>query len=127
VAPPKAQISGQTRFSAEQDFLPIEKQEVFPPEALLVLAQEKGVASCPESNELAMNQLPTSWSVASHIHLGGPHETDFVVLPNLAGDPQSGSRCFLGAIIGQFWVLRKTPKGYRLFLQCIHAQSNGAA
>jgi hypothetical protein len=87
----KAQISEQTGFSAEQDIAPVEKREVLPPEALPVLAQEKGVASCLESNELPMNRLPASWFAASRIHLGGPNETDFVVLPNLAGDPQSQS------------------------------------
>jgi hypothetical protein len=116
-APLKNKTSEQTGFSVEQDIAPVEKPEVLPPEALPVLAQEAGVASCLQSNELVANQLPASWFVASRIHLGGPNETDYVVLPNLAiNNPESSARCFLGPNTGQFWVLRKTPKSYVLLL-----------
>ena len=106
----------ETVFSVEQDFAPVEKPVTLPPEALPALAKEKGVASCLESNEMLANQLPTSWFVASRIHLGGPNETDYVVLPNLAINPESSALCFLGPNTGQFWVLRKTRTSYVLLL-----------
>jgi len=108
----KHKRSEQAGFSYEQEMAPIEKPEVLAPEALAVLAQEKEVASCLESNELAANQLPASWFVASRIHLGGPGEVDYVVLPDLT----SRSGCFLGANTGQFWIVRKTAEGYVLVL-----------
>jgi hypothetical protein len=115
-APLKNKISEQTGFSVEQDFAPVEKPEVLPTEALPVLAQEVGVASCLEGNELPVDRLPAYWFVASRIHLGGHDETDYVVLPNLTVNPESSALCFLGANTGQFWIVRKTPKGYRLLL-----------
>jgi hypothetical protein len=109
----------QRSFSVEQELVPIEKPSHLPKEALRVLAKEAGVASCLENENLSIDQLPSSWFVASVIHLDGPNEIDFVILPNLGSEPQhhpGPAACFLGANTGQFWIIRKTRTGYELAL-----------
>jgi hypothetical protein len=116
---PKPAIQEQRRFSVEQEIVPIERPVSLAGEALSVLAREAGVASCLDSNNLTPDKLPASWFVASQVHLADPNEIDFVVLPNLEGDSQTSlgsAGCFLGASTGQFWILRKTPQGFRLAL-----------
>ena len=109
----------QISFSVEQELVPIEKPSDLPYEALQVLAKEAGVASCLENQGISGNKLPSSWFIASEIHLDGQNEVDFVVLPNLESEPQhhpGPAVCFLGANTGQFWIIRKTSAGYGLVL-----------
>ena len=109
----------QSGFSVEQELVPVEKPSRLPQEALRVLAKEVGVASCLENEGVSSEQLPSSWFIASEIHLDGPNELDLVVLPNLASEPQrhpGPALCFLGANTGQFWIIRKMPSGYQLVL-----------
>jgi hypothetical protein len=107
----------QTQFSADVDegVSPVEELAVIPPEALIALAKDEGVASCLASSELPPEQLPAAWFIAS-IHLSSRGETDLVVLPNVAGNPRNWSGCFSGANTSQFWILRKNTRGYRLAL-----------
>jgi len=115
----KHRQSEQSDFSVEQELVPVEKPSHLSQEALQVLAKEAGVASCLKNEGLSSDQLPSSWFVASQIHLDGPNEVDFVVLPNLASEPQrhpGPAACFLGASTGQFWIIRKTCTGYELAL-----------
>lgn len=115
----KGEQKEQSSFSVEQDIVPIEKPSHLPQEALQVLAEEAGVASCLENEGLSSDKLPSSWFIVSEIHLDGPNEVDLAVLPNLASEPQhhpGPAACFLGANTGQFWIIRKTPSGYRLVL-----------
>jgi hypothetical protein len=115
----KNRQSEQNSFSVEQELVPIEKPAHLPQEALQVLAKEAGVASCLENEGLTSDQLPSLWFIASVIHLDGPNEVDFVILPNLDSEPQrhpGPAACFLGANTGQFWIIRKTRTGYNLAL-----------
>jgi hypothetical protein len=99
--------------------VPIEKPSHLPQKALQELAKEVGVASCLENEGVSSDKLPSSWFIVSEIHLDGPNEVDLLVLPNLASEPQhhpGPAACFLGANTGQFWIIRKTPLGYRLVL-----------
>jgi len=109
--------SEQTGFNSEQEILPVQRPVTLPKEALPALAEEAGVASCLENEQMARADLPASWFVGSAIHLSGPNELDLIVLPNLNLETIQGPRpvgCFIGANTGWFWVLRRTKAGYRL-------------
>lgn len=112
----------QSRFSAEQADVnePVAHPASLPAGALRALGTGGDVASCLKREGVQHEQVPTSWFIASKIHLDGPKETDFVVLPNLdmphESEAQRSVRCFLGANIAPFWVVRETPNGYELAL-----------
>jgi hypothetical protein len=65
---------------------------------------------------LPAGQRLSAWFIASKIHLGGPSETDLVVL----GNPRPGDAylCFYTpAGIGWFWVFRRTAGQPKLILK----------
>ncbi len=114
--------SEQSEFNSEQADAgqPIERPVNLPPSALHVLAEDESVSGCMADENIAHDQLPGSWFIASEIHLDGADEIDMVVLPNLnlprpPGDP-GPIACFLGANAAWFWVLRNTSQGYQLVL-----------
>jgi hypothetical protein len=112
----------QASFGAEEvPFKPLVKRPVPLPDLVLqILKVDDGVKSCLEYNPLAPDQLLSSWFIGSEIHLGGPHETDLVVLPSPRGEQ---SVCFHSAEgIGWFWVFRQASRNYQLVLQ---ASGNG--
>jgi len=118
----RARSEEQSRFNSEQGFAgePIQHPVSLPVGALRVLADDDGVSSCLENENMTRDQLPASWFVASEIHLDGPDELDLVVLPNLdTGIAQNLRRpagCFLGANTAEFWIVRKTSQEYELVL-----------
>ena len=117
-----ASTQEQSRFSAEQAAVnePVAHPVSLPAGALLALGTSEDVASCVKREGVKQDQIPASWFVASEIHLDGPKEIDFVVLPNLDMPPGSEAHgpvgCFLGANIAAFWVVRESSNGYQLAL-----------
>jgi len=115
---PKGEQSG---FSVELEITPVQKPVALSGKALLVLATDKHISSCLDSQNLPAEKLPANWFVASLIHLDGPNEQDLIVLPagRLPETPKgeiSANACLVGANTGGFWVLRQTPAGFRLVL-----------
>ena len=117
-AKPKEQKE-QSDFGSELEVVPIQLPITLRRAALDALSKDAGVASCLENEGISPNELPASWFVASEIHLDGENESDLVVLPGgrLPDTPKgeiSPNACFLGANTGQMWVLRNTPRGFKL-------------
>ncbi len=116
------QLREQSHFNIEQAYAaePIERPMAVPERARRVLAESAIVSSCLEGEDIARGHVPSSWFIASEIHLDGRDEVDLVVLPNLnAPKSQAGpgpAACFLGASTGWFWIVRQTPEGYQLVL-----------
>jgi hypothetical protein len=96
---------------------PVERPAELPTEALDALSRDGGVDSCLENDGISAKELPPDWFLASEIHLGGPNELDFVVLPSvLASDVHRGNDavCFLGASTAQMWVLHKSSDRFQV-------------
>jgi len=116
--PPTAEQSG---FNSELEVDPVLRPVALSGEALGVLAKDKHITSCLDSRNLPPEKLPANWFVASLIHLDGPKEPDFIVLPagRLPETPEgeiSANACLVGANTGGFWVLRQTSMGFQLVL-----------
>lgn len=126
--PEKDDQPEQTSFGADvgpREFMrkPIE----IPVAALEVLrdtlSMDRGTVNCLKKEDIAPEQVPASWFLASETHLDGPGEIDLIVQPNLPKIPPGGppnvpeARCLLGANVGPFWVLRNTRGRYGLLLE----------
>ena len=98
---------------------PLLKRPVAVPDAVSeILKRDDGVKSCLENNPLPPGQPLSSWFIASRIHLGGPNETDLVVL----GNPEPGDSypCFYTPSgLGWFWVFRQGAGQPELILKAI--------
>jgi hypothetical protein len=106
----------QSRFSAEQDIVPVEHPANLPEAVLGLLTTDNRVQQCVQHENLSANQLPPSRFVASEIHLDGKTEADLIVQPALLSDTPAANRCLFGARTVQFWVFRKTAQGYESVL-----------
>jgi hypothetical protein len=118
---PSAPVGEQSSFSVELEVAPVQKPVALSPEALRVLATDKHISSCLDSQNLPAEKLPANWFIASLIHLDGPNELDLMVLPSgrLPETPKgeiSANACLVGASTGGFWVLRQIPAGFQLVL-----------
>jgi hypothetical protein len=101
----------QTVFDAEPDSseMLVKVPAELPESALQVLRDTLtgGTLNCLKARGITPEQAPASWFLASEVHLNGPNEIDFVVLPNVASDvdPKNPAGCLLPANGGPFWVL----------------------
>lgn len=96
---------------------PVDRPAELPREALDALSRDGGVDSCLKNEGLSAKEPPSDWFLASEIHLGGPNELDFVVLPSvLASAVHRGNDavCFLGASTAQMWVLHKASDRFQV-------------
>lgn len=101
---PQKVVSGeQTTFSAEEDKFehPVPLNE----SAKKALASEQGIADVLKDEKLSVETMPEDWFTASEVHLSNPAEVDLVVM---------GNHIARGAYTSAFWVLRKSPEGYRV-------------
>lgn len=110
----------QTEFSCESDF---EHPVPLNASAMKALANEKSFADLVKQEELSADVEPEKWFTASEVHLSGPAEPDLVVM---------GTHLARGAYTSAFWVLRKSPDGYRVVfrddahdLQLLEPRTNG--
>lgn len=121
---PATLVRAQNTKSREQSHFNIEQGDVgsvtrpvsLPKGALDVLRRDQRIMHCARNQNISADQIPARWFIASEIHLDGPAETDFVVLPRFDLDLKPSNVCLMGANIGPFWVLAETPKGYKLVL-----------
>ena len=79
---PRTAAGEQSGFSVELNIDPVRKPVTLSSEALRVLATDKHISSCLDSQSLPREKLPANWFAASLIHLGGPNEIDLIVLPS---------------------------------------------
>lgn len=112
--------SEQTSFGAEA--IPGEalvKNPVEVPKAALQVlrgALSRGELNCVRVEEVRPEEIPSSWFVASEIHLDGPDEIDLIIQPQALSKSPSPNRCLFGAHAVPFWILAKADEGYRLLL-----------
>jgi hypothetical protein len=99
----KAPPAEQTSFSCEDEKFehPVQLNE----SAMKALAREKNFADLLIAEKLEADVEPEKWFTASEIHLSSPAETDLIVM---------GTHLARGAYTSAFWVLRKSPDGYRV-------------
>jgi len=108
----------QSEFS--QEVIKITRPSDAPKDVLQILRRNEYVLNCLQflrQEDEAPDEIPSSWFVASEIHLGGPKEVDFVVQPRELGRVPAENRCLFGARVIPFWVFRNTPKGFELILE----------
>jgi hypothetical protein len=118
---PRTPTEEQSGFNSELEIDPVQKPVALSNKALRVLAKDKLISSCLDSENIPPERLPANWFVASLIHLDGPKELDLIVLPagRLPETPEgeiSANACLVGANTGGFWVLRRTSQGFQLVL-----------
>jgi hypothetical protein len=110
---PVLQETEQWHFSSELDITPMKRPVEVPDEVLVLLRKNSIVLrnkSCLREAGTS-DRIPSSWFVASEVHLDGPDERDLIILPK--------NGCFLGANLGPFWIVRNSPEGYRLVLSWV--------
>jgi len=99
----KIESSEQNAFSAEEEKfehpVPLNKS------AKKALASEQSVADVMKDEKLSVETMPEDWFTASEVHLSNPAEADLVVM---------GNHIARGAYTSAFWVLRKSPGGFRV-------------
>lgn len=97
----------QTHFGAEGDF---ENPVAVPRAALESLRTSKNaddlIQSCAKDEGISVDQIPSSWFVASELRLSPTASSGLVV--------RGEHPCLGGAHIAQFWVLAKTATGYNI-------------
>lgn len=100
----------QVLFSSEIETAPLTKPVPVPSAVLGLLEKDellrKVTRPCLRMSGLTGDQIPSSWFVASSIHLGGSGDADLVILPQ--------NQCMNGANVGPFWIAIRTSMGYRL-------------
>jgi hypothetical protein len=65
---------------------------------------QESLRYCYQEEQRSAKDIPASWFSAAQVNVSGSPQSGLVV---------RGNGCFLGAHITQFWVLAKTPTGYR--------------
>ncbi len=95
----------QRRFSAEGTS--VERPASLPSEVVAILAQDSSVREILESEQLSADKLPTSWFLASEVHLNGPRERDLVVV---------ATGLLTGANVTTYWIFRPQGGGFKLLL-----------
>jgi hypothetical protein len=84
-----------------------------PKRVLQILNQDVDVKGCLSDNPLPRGHSLASWFIGSKIHLGGPGESDLVVVP-------ARYECFHSvAGIGIFWVFRPVAGQFELVLKTL--------
>jgi hypothetical protein len=91
----------QTHFSAED--LSVQKPAAIPKEIQEFLLRDDSVREVLASEDSLPTGFPSSWFLASIVHLGARNERDFVLV---------GQGPLLGANITRFWVFRQKISGY---------------
>lgn len=99
----KLEFSEQTSFSAEEE--KFEHPVSLNKSAKKALASEQSIADVLTDEHLSVETMPEDWFTASEVHLSRPAEVDLVVM---------GNHIARGAYTSAFWVLRKSPDGYRV-------------
>ncbi len=102
--PPKPRKHEQTVFGAENE---VERPVPVPDQVLLILNTDDHVRDCLTVK--GVSQAPTSWFIASEVHLHDSRQVDYVIQP--------GSGCIFGANTVPFWVFRKVDGRYELLLK----------
>ena len=95
----------QSHFGAE---VRVSRPVKLHPDVLSTLRKDKRSQTCLRKGQSPEN-IPSSWFVASAIHLDDDKATDVIV--------GAANPCLLGANIAPFWVFRNTGGGYQLVLQ----------
>jgi hypothetical protein len=111
----------QRRFSAEDETLT--RPASIPFEVTALLAQDSDVKYALTDEHLEPDAIPSSWFLASEIHLRNTREKDLVVI---AKGP------LMGANVTTFWIFRPGDHRYELVLKAAahtmvvkSARSNG--
>jgi hypothetical protein len=105
---PSSEVSHheQIHFSIEEDL----KRVVALPETVLdILMTDEFVvrARACEKRMAIPNEARSSLFAASEVHLSKSQQPDFVIL---------GRGCLMGTNIGSFWMVEKSPHGFRVVL-----------
>ena len=77
-------------------------------EARAALAGERSIADVLKDDGLTAETMPKDWFMASEVHLLSLDEADLVVV---------GDKIARGAYTTAFWVLRHSPKGYKVIFR----------
>jgi hypothetical protein len=98
--------------SGEQHVFSVEDETVtspasIPSEVIPLLAQDSEVKAAVVDEHIATDAVPTSWFLATEIHLGKPSEKDLIVI---------SKGPLIGANVTTFWIFRPTNRGYELLL-----------
>jgi len=95
----------QLHFSAEDEN--VQRPADIQQDAWKILQKDSGVQNVLENENLTAEQLPRSWFLASAVHLGGPQESDLIVIARSE---------LMGANLTTFLLFMQTPKGMKLVL-----------
>jgi hypothetical protein len=96
----------QRRFSAEDETLT--RPASIPSEVTVLLAQDSDVKYALADKHLGPDAVPSSWFLASEIHLRNTREKDLVVI---AQGPLTGAN------VTTFWIFRPGDHRYELLLK----------
>ena len=96
----------QTHFSAED--AGVQHAVKIPAEVMVILRNDERVRNALEWENLKPEALPGSWFSVAVVHLGPPHELDYIVAA--AEGPMVGTN------ISPFWVVVHNARGYKLVL-----------
>jgi hypothetical protein len=103
--PDKTGAREQLHFSAEEET--VTQPVSIPQDVLRILEGDRDVAESLKEQKLQPEQLPSSWFLASKVHLHGTEQSDLVVI---------SSGPLMGANVVKFWVFGRTPHGFELLL-----------
>jgi hypothetical protein len=98
-------VKEQTHFSAED--ASVQHPVRIPAEVMAILRNDERVRNVLESENLRPDALPEPWFSVAEVHLGPPHEVDYIV---------AGEGPMMGANISPFWVVIHNANGFRLAL-----------
>lgn len=106
----RAQKIPARESSIEQRTFSVEDESVkhpvpVPPKILRILAKDSAIQEILKNLDRSADALPTSWFLASEVHLNAPDERDLVVI---------GQGPSLGANVTMFWIFRPKHEDYEL-------------
>lgn len=96
----------QSHFSAEDES--VKRPSSLRRDVLSRLASDQYVAETLKQENLTADQLPTSWFLASEVHLQDAAKSDLVVM---------GTGPLLGANVTTFWVFGDTTHNLKMLLK----------
>jgi hypothetical protein len=96
----------QRQFSMEDESVKLAAS--VPPEIIALLARDPDVKDALAYEHLATETIPSSWFLASEVHLSSASEKNFVVI---------GRGPLLGANVTTFWIFRPRDHRYELVLK----------
>ena len=95
----------QLSFSAEDET--VRRPVALPEGVRQILKGDEYASSFLKDQDPPAKELPSSWFMASQIHLAGPDEADLIVI---------GKCPVCGANVSAFWVFRPKAGGFEMIL-----------